>query len=168
MLKLTFHEPHRSSLRTPSHAQDHPRRPNDAFKQFANAEKLRLRTMQEAKRSNHRATQDTTLEDLKKFSKNFKLSIPVPDDLVPILSKSHNKSRHHFGLPSNKTPLPKNSQHVPEQVSSMNRLTDIEHSSDDICVNTSSLRDPIFFFLKNFIDFLFYFLYYFVFHYTIS
>ncbi|KAL8694729.1 MAG: hypothetical protein Q9218_000655 [Villophora microphyllina] len=60
----------------------------DSFRQFANTEKLRI--------SNHhrqRATQDKAikLNDLMKFSQNFKLLTPVPKDLVPILAKDKSK-----------------------------------------------------------------------------
>ncbi|KAL9586026.1 MAG: hypothetical protein Q9212_001171 [Teloschistes hypoglaucus] len=60
----------------------------DSFRQFASNEKLRI--------SNHhrqRATQDKAikLNDLMKFSQNFKLLTPVPKDLVPILAKDKSK-----------------------------------------------------------------------------
>lgn len=60
----------------------------DSFRQFASNEKLKI--------SNHhrqRATQDKAikLNDLMKFSQNFKLLTPVPKDLVPILAKDKSK-----------------------------------------------------------------------------
>lgn len=60
----------------------------DHFRQFANNEKLKY---QEHRR--HQATQDRTikLNELMKFSKNFKLGTPVPKDLVPILAKDPGK-----------------------------------------------------------------------------
>ncbi|KAJ5151904.1 hypothetical protein N7492_010199 [Penicillium capsulatum] len=60
----------------------------DHFRQFANSEKLK---MQERRRN--QATHDRTikLNELMKFSKNFKLSTPVPKDLVPILAKDPHK-----------------------------------------------------------------------------
>lgn len=70
---------------------DHIRGTADAFKQFANNEKLRLRAAQEAKRSNARHEKNVKLNDLKKFAENFRLKSRVPDDLVPILAKDHEK-----------------------------------------------------------------------------
>ncbi|KAJ5086404.1 SM domain found in ataxin-2 [Penicillium alfredii] len=60
----------------------------DHFRQFANSEKLK---MQERRRN--QATYDRTikLNELMKFSQNFKLSTPVPKDLVPILAKDRTK-----------------------------------------------------------------------------
>ena len=63
----------------------------DAFKQFANNEKLRLRQAQEMKRTMGRAEKNVKLNDLKKFAANFKLKSRVPDDLVPILAKDREK-----------------------------------------------------------------------------
>lgn len=71
--------------------EDHVRDTADAFKQFANTEKLRLRQAQEAKRSNARQEKNVKLNDLKKFAENFKLKSRVPDDLVPILAKDRDK-----------------------------------------------------------------------------
>ncbi|KAK2760843.1 hypothetical protein FQN54_002082 [Arachnomyces sp. PD_36] len=60
----------------------------DHFRQFANNEKLKYQ-----ERRRHQATQDRTikLNELMKFSKNFKLGTPVPKDLVPILAKDPSK-----------------------------------------------------------------------------
>jgi hypothetical protein len=63
----------------------------DAFKQFANNEKLRLRAAQEAKRTNARHEKHVNMTDLKKFAENFKLKSRIPDDLIPILAKDHKK-----------------------------------------------------------------------------
>jgi hypothetical protein len=71
--------------------EDHLRGTADAFKQFANNEKLRLRAAQEAKRTNARHEKNVKLNDLKKFAENFRLKSRVPDDLVPILAKDHDK-----------------------------------------------------------------------------
>lgn len=71
--------------------ENHVRDTADAFKQFANNEKLKLRAVQEAKRSNQRHEKNVKLNDLKKFAENFKLRSRVPDDLVPILAKDHEK-----------------------------------------------------------------------------
>lgn len=56
----------------------------DAFQKFANTEKSRV-----AEDRRKRVIQDKAikLNDLKKFSTNFKLHTPVPKDLVPILAK---------------------------------------------------------------------------------
>jgi hypothetical protein len=60
----------------------------DSFKQFSAAEKLRISDRQ---RSIARENKAVKLNDLKKFALNFKLSTPVPQDLVPILAKDENK-----------------------------------------------------------------------------
>lgn len=67
----------------------------DSFKQFSNTEKLRVqqhqRVIQERQRVNARQEKSVKLNDLKKFSENFKLYSRVPDDLVPILAKTKEK-----------------------------------------------------------------------------
>ncbi|KAL5120463.1 poly(A)-binding protein binding protein [Pleosporales sp. CAS-2024a] len=60
----------------------------DSFKQFSAAEKLR---MSERQRVIARENKAVKLNDLKKFALNFKLSTPVPSDLVPILAKDETK-----------------------------------------------------------------------------
>ena len=60
----------------------------DSFKQFSAQEKLR---MAERQRSKVHADKAVKLNDLKKFSQNFKLQTPVPTDLVPILAKEKMK-----------------------------------------------------------------------------
>lgn len=72
-------------------AEDHIRNTTDAFKQFANNEKLKIRQTQETKRQAMRHEKNVKLNDLKKFAANFKLKSRVPDDLVPILAKDHEK-----------------------------------------------------------------------------
>ncbi|KAF2872381.1 hypothetical protein BDV95DRAFT_382351 [Massariosphaeria phaeospora] len=62
----------------------------DQFKQFSASEKLR---MVERQRSLARESKAVKLNDLKKFSLNFKLHTPVPTDLVPILAKDENKQQ---------------------------------------------------------------------------
>ncbi|KAK4496344.1 hypothetical protein PRZ48_012324 [Zasmidium cellare] len=71
--------------------EDRVRDTADAFKHFANTEKLRLRQAAEAKRANQRQEKNVKLNDLKKFAANFKLKSRVPDDLVPILAKDREK-----------------------------------------------------------------------------
>lgn len=71
--------------------EDRVRDTADAFKQFANNEKLRLKAAQEAKRTTARQEKNVKLNDLKKFAANFKLKSRVPDDLVPILAKDREK-----------------------------------------------------------------------------
>ncbi|KAL8675829.1 MAG: hypothetical protein Q9186_007569 [Xanthomendoza sp. 1 TL-2023] len=60
----------------------------DSFKQFANNEKMKFHDHRR-----QRVVQDKAikLNDLMKFSKNFRLHTPVPKDLVPILAKSKSK-----------------------------------------------------------------------------
>lgn len=60
----------------------------DHFRQFANNEKLK---MQERRRNQVSYDRNVKLNELMKFSKNFKLATPVPKDLVPILAKDPNK-----------------------------------------------------------------------------
>lgn len=60
----------------------------DHFRQFANSEKLK---MQERRRNQASYDRTVKLNELMKFSQNFKLSTPVPKDLVPILAKDPNK-----------------------------------------------------------------------------
>ncbi|KAF2223639.1 hypothetical protein BDZ85DRAFT_112264 [Elsinoe ampelina] len=68
---------------------------HDAFKQFTSAEKLRIqqqqRQHQQQRASHARQEKSVKLNDLKKFSQNFKLHSRVPEDLVPILAKSKEK-----------------------------------------------------------------------------
>ena len=56
----------------------------DQFKQFANSEKLKFQNQRRAQ-----ATQDrqSKLNDLLRFSENFKLKTPIPNDLIGILAK---------------------------------------------------------------------------------
>lgn len=60
----------------------------DHFRQFANSEKLK---MQERRRNQASYDRTIKLNELMKFSKNFKLATPVPRDLVPILAKDPSK-----------------------------------------------------------------------------
>ncbi|KAI9771328.1 MAG: hypothetical protein M1840_002298 [Geoglossum simile] len=60
----------------------------DAFRQFANQEKMRFH---ERRRNQAKHDKDIKLNDLMKFSQNFKLNTPVPKDLIPILAKDKNK-----------------------------------------------------------------------------
>ncbi|KAF2021495.1 hypothetical protein BU24DRAFT_337600 [Aaosphaeria arxii CBS 175.79] len=62
----------------------------DSFKQFATQEKLRV---SERQRTIARENKAVKLNDLKKFSLNFKLNTPVPTDLVPILAKDEGKQK---------------------------------------------------------------------------
>lgn len=65
------------------------------FKNFASHEKLKVqqhqRTVQQQRLTNARQEKSVRLNDLKKFSQNFKLYSRVPADLVPILAKSKEK-----------------------------------------------------------------------------
>lgn len=60
----------------------------DHFRQFANNEKMR---MQERRRNQASHDRTVKLNELMKFSQNFKLATPVPKDLVPILAKDPSK-----------------------------------------------------------------------------
>ncbi|KAL7776614.1 hypothetical protein CFE70_007032 [Pyrenophora teres f. teres 0-1] len=57
---------------------------------FSAAEKLRISDRQRAFARENKAVK---LNDLKKFAQNFKLSTPVPSDLVPILAKDETKQQ---------------------------------------------------------------------------
>lgn len=67
----------------------------DAFRQFKQNETLRVQSVQresQARRVNQaRQEKSVKLNDLRKFSQNFKLNSRVPEDLVPILAKSKEK-----------------------------------------------------------------------------
>lgn len=58
------------------------------FKQFASGERDRLAVK---KAATFKKEKDGRLQDLMKFSKDFKLNTPVPEDLVPILAKDKAK-----------------------------------------------------------------------------
>ncbi|KAJ5562167.1 SM domain found in ataxin-2 [Penicillium sp. DV-2018c] len=60
----------------------------DHFRQFANSEKIKI---QERRRNQASFDRTMKLNELLKFSKSFKLSTPVPKDLVPILAKDRVK-----------------------------------------------------------------------------
>ena len=60
----------------------------DSFRQFASIEKLRIQARRRDQLNHDKAIK---LNDLMKFSKNFKLLTPVPKDLVPILAKDKSK-----------------------------------------------------------------------------
>lgn len=60
----------------------------DSFRQFASFEKMRVSDNRRQRVSQDKAIK---LNDLMKFSKNFKLLTPVPKDLVPILAKDKAK-----------------------------------------------------------------------------
>ncbi|KAL8674929.1 MAG: hypothetical protein Q9168_000632 [Polycauliona sp. 1 TL-2023] len=62
----------------------------DSFKQFANAEKIKAIDARRLRNSHDKAIK---LNDLMKFSQNFKLDTPVPIDLVPILAKDKTKQQ---------------------------------------------------------------------------
>ncbi|PYI03332.1 putative PAB1 binding protein [Aspergillus sclerotiicarbonarius CBS 121057] len=60
----------------------------DSFRQFAHSEKAKL---QERRRNQASYDRTIKLNELMRFSKNFKLATPVPKDLVPILAKDPHK-----------------------------------------------------------------------------
>lgn len=60
----------------------------DSFRQFKNTEMLKV---QDSRRQRQSVDKAVKLNDLMKFSKNFKLLTPVPVDLVPILAKDKTK-----------------------------------------------------------------------------
>ena len=62
----------------------------NSFRQFTASEKMKV---QDVRRSRASADKAVKLNDLKKFSTNFKLLTPVPKDLIPILAKDEGKQR---------------------------------------------------------------------------
>ncbi|KAL4877154.1 hypothetical protein BJY04DRAFT_230841 [Aspergillus karnatakaensis] len=76
--------PPKASSTTPAAAKG----ATDRFRIFASNEKLKFQ-----ERRRNQATYDRTikLNELMKFSQNFKLATPVPKDLVPILAKDPHK-----------------------------------------------------------------------------
>ena len=60
----------------------------DSFRNFANLEKMKVSDHRRQRVSQDKAVK---LNDLMKFSQNFKLHTPVPKDLVPILAKDKSK-----------------------------------------------------------------------------
>jgi hypothetical protein len=62
----------------------------DSFEIFRSAEKLR---MSERQRTFARENKAVKLNDLKKFAMSFKLHTPIPNDLLPVLSKDEEKQR---------------------------------------------------------------------------
>ncbi|KAK1150270.1 poly(A)-binding protein binding protein [Aspergillus melleus] len=81
----------------------------DHFRQFANTEKMK---MQERRRNQASLERNVKLNELMKFSQNFKLGTPVPKDLIPILAKDPQKqeqivqrAQQHVGdKPASKSP----------------------------------------------------------------
>lgn len=65
----------------------------DDFKRFAAGEKLRAHENMIRQRQLTSQNKTAKLNDLKKFSQNFKLKSAVPDDLVPILAKDGKKQQ---------------------------------------------------------------------------
>lgn len=67
-----------------------PADPLPAFRDFVTNEKQRLTQKRQAL---VKSEMDKRMADLIKFSQNFKLNKPIPDDLVPILAKDEEKQR---------------------------------------------------------------------------
>ncbi|KAF7719307.1 LsmAD domain-containing protein [Penicillium ucsense] len=86
----------------------------DHFRQFANSEKLK---MQERRRNQASYDRTVKLNELMKFSKNFKLNTPVPKDLVPILAKDPHKQEAIISRAKNSedSPSPQPPAQVVEQ-----------------------------------------------------
>ncbi|KAL4930109.1 putative PAB1 binding protein (Pbp1) [Aspergillus undulatus] len=86
--------PPKASSTTPAAAKGAPPEINyevevaDRFRVFANNERIKL----DQRRKNQQAhDRSVKLNELLKFSRNFKLATPVPKDLVPILAKDPHK-----------------------------------------------------------------------------
>ncbi|KAK7033100.1 LsmAD domain-containing protein [Favolaschia claudopus] len=79
--------PSKSPSPAPSGAKPDP---VTAFSDFVTNEKQRLQQKRQALVKND---MDKRISDLVKFSQNFKLNKPIPDDLVPILAKDEDKQR---------------------------------------------------------------------------
>ncbi|KAG9225037.1 hypothetical protein CCMSSC00406_0001812 [Pleurotus cornucopiae] len=74
----------------PSNSTKPPADPLPAFRDFVTNEKQRLTQKRQALVKNE---MDKRMADLVKFSQNFKLNKPIPDDLVPILAKDEEKQK---------------------------------------------------------------------------
>lgn len=72
----------------------------DHFRQFANSEKQK---MQERRRNQASYDRTIKLNELMKFSNTFKLSTPVPKDLIPILAKDPDKQEDIIHKAQNQT-----------------------------------------------------------------
>ncbi|KAJ5379336.1 hypothetical protein N7509_012455 [Penicillium cosmopolitanum] len=84
----------------------------DHFRQFANSEKIK---MQERRRNQASYDRTLKLNELMKFSQNFKLHTPVPKDLVPILAKDRTKQESIINRVSEDKTSPKISSPPVEQ-----------------------------------------------------
>ena len=76
--------PQANTVPPDSHTANVEREVVSAFKEFSNTERLRA---QEYRRKQIKADKDVKLNDLLRFSQNFKLNTPIPKDLVSILAK---------------------------------------------------------------------------------
>ena len=81
-----------------------------AFKDFSNQEKIRLQAQQ---RNQGRKEREVKINDLKKFASNFKLSKPVPDDLIGILAKDKRKQDEIIAKASREAEEKKTQQQKP-------------------------------------------------------
>lgn len=84
----------------------------DHFRQFANSEKMK---MQERRRNQASYDRTVKLNELMKFSQNFKLHTPVPKDLVPILAKDRTKQESIINRVSEERTSPKSASPAAEQ-----------------------------------------------------
>ncbi|CAI7654327.1 unnamed protein product [Penicillium manginii] len=84
----------------------------DHFRQFANSEKMK---MQERRRNQASYDRTVKLNELMKFSQNFKLHTPVPKDLVPILAKDRIKQESIINRVSEDKTSPKSPSPAVEQ-----------------------------------------------------
>lgn len=88
VLSQGFRDPDDVVEQSPSNKLENHKSIIDSFKQFSAAEKLRLSDRQRVIARENKAV---NLADLKKFAQNFKLTTPIPKDLVPILSKDEDR-----------------------------------------------------------------------------
>ncbi|KAJ5099032.1 hypothetical protein N7532_006033 [Penicillium argentinense] len=87
----------------------------DDFRQFASSEKAHVAKVQERRRNQVAHDRIVKLNELMKFSKNFKLSTPVPKDLVPILAKDRAKQEAIISRVSEEKTSPKTTTPPAEQ-----------------------------------------------------
>ncbi|KAG2177945.1 hypothetical protein INT43_003192 [Umbelopsis isabellina] len=77
----------------------------NTFRQFAIAEKDKLNAKKQALQKKEK---DGRLADLMKFHQTFKLNVPVPPDLVPLLSKTKKSPDGSEGSPKEEKPAEQN------------------------------------------------------------
>ena len=100
-----------------------------AFKQFSEKQKIRLA---DDRRQRINQDKNVKLNDLRGFSKNFKLHTPVPSDLVPILAKDKKKQDEI---------MEKAQRNVAEQAASATKVSSKPGEHPIVKTNAETKRD---------------------------